>query len=79
MSHFKNPIAPKERKESKEPWDFKKPTYDQARAGNIFAGDQYGVGYNQPIGKFSASGPMSGPVPYGCSRFSVESVIDGEK
>lgn len=75
---FKDRLRPKERRESKEPWDFKKPTYDQARAGNICAGDEYGVGVNQPVGKFEASGPMSGPIPYGCSRFSADAVIDGE-
>ena len=76
---FKNPILPKERKDSKEPWDFKKPTYDQARAGNIFAGDTFGSGFINPVGTESASGIESSPVPQKSSRYTVEECIDEQK
>lgn len=78
MSYFKDRLKPKERKESKEPWDFKKPTYDQARAGNIFAGDEYGTGVNQPVGKFAAAGVESGPIPQKSFKFPAHECIDGE-
>lgn len=47
---FKNPIAPriKETKE-KNPWNFKAPCYDQRTM--ISAGDNYGTGFNQPVGR----------------------------
>jgi hypothetical protein len=46
---FKNPIAPRI-KESKEknPWNFQAPCYDNRNM--ISAGDNYGVGFNQPVG-----------------------------
>jgi hypothetical protein len=73
---FKDRLRPKERKQSKEPWDFKKPTYDQARAGSISAGDSYGLGVTQPVGTDSVS--SISPIPKGCYRFSADAVIDGE-
>ena len=46
---FKNPIAPKVKEEkAKNPWNFKAPCYDQRNM--ISAGDNYGVGFNQPVG-----------------------------
>lgn len=46
---FKNPIAPKvKEKEAKNPFSFQAPCYDQRNM--ISAGDNYGVGFNQPIG-----------------------------
>jgi len=45
---FKDRIAPKERKSSKT---FAAPTKDQAFSGKFMAaGDDYGVGFAQPIG-----------------------------
>jgi len=74
---FKDPIAPKERKQSKEPWDFKKPTYDQARAGNIFAGDSYGSGFTNPVG--TTSTPRTSILPQESYRYPAHECIDGEK
>lgn len=46
---FKNPIAPRVKEEKKKsPWDFTAPCYDQRNM--ISAGDNYGVGFNQPVG-----------------------------
>jgi hypothetical protein len=75
---FKDPIKPKERKESKEPWDFKKPTYDQARAGNIYAGDTYGSGFTNPIGTEKSSGISASPVPQNTFRYPAHECIDEE-
>lgn len=47
---FKNPIAPKEKKSSDRPWSYKAPDYDQRSSHGVSAGDNYGVGFNQPIG-----------------------------
>ncbi len=58
---FKNPIEPKERKTSK---DFKAPTKEGATTGRFMsAGDDYGIGFINPVGKEKASGMESGPIP----------------
>lgn len=46
---FKNPIAPRVKEKSKKsPWNFEAPCYDERCM--ISAGDNYGVGFNQPVG-----------------------------
>ncbi len=46
---FKNPIEPKiKEKKVKSPWNFQAPCYDNRNM--ISAGDNYGVGFNQPVG-----------------------------
>jgi hypothetical protein len=59
---FKDPIAVKTRKTSK---DFVAPTKEQATTGTKFmrAGDDYGVGHRTPVGSFKASSLESGPIP----------------
>lgn len=47
---FKNPIAAKEKKHGDRPWSYKAPDYDRRSSHGISAGDNYGVGFNQPIG-----------------------------
>lgn len=47
---FKDPIKSKIGTEKKKnPWDFTAPCYDQRNM--ISAGDNYGVGFNQPVGR----------------------------
>lgn len=58
---FKDPIAPKERKTSK---DFAAPPKEKATTGRYMnVGDDYGVGYRTPVGKDKATGIESGPIP----------------
>lgn len=46
---FKDPIAPKVKSEKKKsPWDFTAPCYDERNL--ISAGDNHGVGFNNPVG-----------------------------
>ena len=60
---FKNPIAPRvKEKEKKNPWNFTAPCYDDRNM--ISAGDNYGKGFNQPVGKEDASMANS-PIPMG--------------
>ena len=73
---FKNPIEPKEKLQSTGQWDFMKPSYDQARAGNIYAGDDYGSGFTNPVGKFKADGINSSPVPQKSFRYPAHECID---
>lgn len=58
---FKNRIAPREKISSKT---FASPSKEQATTGRFMPpGDDYGVGFNQPIGKEKVSGMASGPIP----------------
>lgn len=59
---FKNPIAPRiKEKDSKNPFSFKAPCYDERTA--FSCGDNYGKGFNQPVGHFG--NPKSEGVPKG--------------
>jgi len=61
---FKDRIAPRERKADKT---FAAPTRDQAYSGRFMAaGDNYGVGFAQPVGKEKASGAMYIPQESRC-------------
>lgn len=62
MAMFKNPIAPRERKSTKE---FKSPRYDNRSGPEMFmaAGDNYGLGFKQPVGKMRGGSVGDNPVP----------------
>lgn len=51
---FKDPIAVKEGKKIKSPWNYDQPPYDERSSCYVNAGTNYGVGHNQPVGKFKA-------------------------
>lgn len=64
---FKNPIAPKiKESKSKNPWNFKAPCYDERNM--ISAGDNYGVGFNQPVGHEGNPKERSDVLPFGKVR-----------
>jgi hypothetical protein len=50
-SGFKDPIAVKEGKKIKSPWNFDCPPYDQRTSCYVNAGSHYGVGHKQPVGR----------------------------
>jgi hypothetical protein len=58
-----NRIAPKKKESGKYPWDFKAPSYDNRSSCSIAAGNDYGSGFAQPVGKFKASSIKDGPIP----------------
>ncbi len=60
------------------PWTFNAPTKDQAHSGCISAGNDYGVGIRQPVGKETASGLDSGPIPQASKCFSPDEIFYGE-
>jgi len=65
---FKDPIEAKSRK-SEVP--FHDPTKEQATTGRFMSpGDSHGVGFKNPVGKFSASN--EGPIPRKAMAFSPE-------
>ena len=49
-SGFKDPIAVKEGKKLKSPWDFTCPDYDERSSCYVNAGAHFGVGHRQPVG-----------------------------
>jgi hypothetical protein len=75
---LKDPIAVKAKSDGKWPWTYNAPTKDQAHSGYLSAGDNYGIGRRQPVGKMNASGPESGPIPQKAHCFSPNEIFDGE-
>lgn len=58
---FKNRINPSKRESSAT---FQAPDKEEATTGRFMpAGDDFGIGFRQPVGKMNASGMDSGPIP----------------
>lgn len=74
---LKDPIAVKEKINGTWPWSFKAPTKDNAHSGSLSAGNDYGIGHRQPVGKEMASGPESGPIPQKARCFSPNEIFNG--
>ena len=64
-SGFKDPIAVKENKKMKSPWDFTCPDYDERSSCYVNAGTHYGVGHNQPVGHEGNPKTSSPALPQG--------------
>lgn len=75
---LKDPIAPKERSDGVYPWSYKAPSYDNRTSCSIPAGDHYGSGFRNPIGKDKASSITKGPIPQESHCFSPDEVFRGE-
>ncbi len=70
MKPFRDPIEAKSGSTSKT---FAAPTKEQATTGRFMvAGDNYGVGFKQPVGKESASGIKSGPLSHATGHYNPE-------
>lgn len=72
---FKNPIEPREKKNGIFPWSFAAPSKDQSMSGTLSAGDNYGVGFNQPVGKKQASSVNESVVPQKSFRVNPNDLI----
>lgn len=59
---FKDPIEPREKKSAERPFSYKNPGYDQRTSHFISAGDNYGVGFNQPLGSEKIASDYAVPV-----------------
>jgi len=75
---LKDPIAPRKRVNGQYPFSFAAPTKDQATSGNLPAGDDYGSGFRQPVGKEKAGSMASGPIPQSSKCFSPDRIFYGE-
>ena len=64
-SGFKDPIAVKEGKSIKSPFDFTCPPYDERTSCYINAGSHYGVGHRQPVGHTGNPASKSACLPEG--------------
>lgn len=64
---FKDPIAPKGKEsKAKSPWNFQAPCYDERNM--ISAGDNYGVGYRNPVGHKGNPKERVDTLPYGRAK-----------
>lgn len=77
--YFKDPIEPRKKEDGKYPFDFKSPSYDNRSGESIRAGDNYGVGFTQPVGKEKASGLESGAIPMKSKCFDPNMVVSNAK
>lgn len=69
---YKGHIDPKHRKTSKT---FAAPTKETATTGRFMdAGDDYGIGFRQPVGKEKASGLASGAIPQKAKCMNPEEI-----
>ena len=75
---LKDPIAVKKRIHDSFPWSFNAPTKDMSHSGCVSAGNDYGVGHKQPVGKESAGNLASGPIPQEAKCFSPHEIFYGE-
>jgi len=64
-SGFSDPIAIKEKKEGKNPWNFKAPPYDERSSSFVSAGSDYGVGHRQPVGHKEGASERASTMPMG--------------
>jgi hypothetical protein len=73
-----DPTAPKQKMNGEWPWSYKAPSKDHATSGCLSAGNHYGIGHRTPVGKMSASGVQSGPIPQEAKAFSPDEIFYGE-
>ena len=67
---FRDPLAIKAPKRKSYQGDFKAPSYDELRKGYGCAGNDYGVGHKQPVGKLKEGN--SDVIPQTGRAFSAE-------
>lgn len=86
MRHFKvymseilkNPIKPTKKSNGSYPFEFKAPSYDNRTSCSMAAGNDYGKGFNNPIGKDEPRGYAEGPLGAKTYAFSPDRVMYGE-
>jgi hypothetical protein len=71
---FKDPIAAKEGKKMKSPWNFDCPQYDERSSCYVNAGSHYGVGHRQPVGHAGNPAERAATLPMG----KVQTMRDDE-
>lgn len=74
---LKDRTDPKKKINGTWPWTFNAPTKDVSHSGCLSAGNDYGVGVRQPVGKMKASGLDESPIPQSPKTFSVDEVFYG--
>jgi hypothetical protein len=76
---LKDRTAVKQKINGDYPWTYNAPTKDVAHSGCLSAGNDYGIGIRQPVGKETASGLESGPIPQKARAFSPKEIFEGSK
>lgn len=76
---LKDPIKARQKtQDGQKEWSYKAPSYDNRTSCSISAGDNYGVGFNAPLGKEKAGPITSGPIPMMSKAFSCDMVMKRE-
>jgi len=69
--------AVKKKENGEYPWSFKAPSKDHATSGCLSAGNDYGVGHRQPVGKKTAGNLPTGPIPQEAVAFHPDEIFYG--
>lgn len=72
-----DPTAVRTKVDGEWPWTFNAPSKDHAASGCLSAGNYYGVGHRQPVGKTVASNIPSGPVPQEATKLHPDQIFYG--
>lgn len=75
---LRDPIAVKKKVDGTWPWTFNAPSKDGSHSGCLSAGNDYGIGHREPIGKFKAGGMETGPIPQESKAFSPDEIFYGK-
>ena len=75
---FEQPIKPRgTKKKIKSPFEFSAPNYDQRSGPSVPAGDYYGTGYRNPMGKMRENpNPEISTFPKRSKRAPADTVIN---
>jgi len=58
--------------------EFRAPAYDNRTSCSVQGGDNYGVGFRTPVGKFKPSSMEAGPIPQKAYAFSPDEIFYGK-
>lgn len=62
---FKDPIAVKDGRKIKSPWNFNAPCYDERTSCYVDAGSHYGIGHRNPVGHTGDPKQRVATLPFG--------------
>jgi len=75
---LKDPIAPNKKDNGDYPFEYKAPSYDNRTSCSMSAGNDYGTGFRNPIGKDEPRSLDSGPIPQQAHCFSPDEIFYGK-
>jgi hypothetical protein len=75
---LKDALAVKRKQNGDYPFEFEAPSYDNRTSCSMKAGDDYGTGHTNPVGRFAARPIKEGPIPQESHSFLPKEIFEGE-